>query len=115
MIPSLDLADDYSSEEERALASVARRAEDAGIIQSASGRLRSRAVEADAPPPQTMGFGKYMQSRCDYYPSDVYEYDSDGNPIYEMEYDSEGNEKELIPKLRDDAYDFGSENEPFTY
>ena len=69
-------------------------------------------IHAPAPQPYTMGFAKYMQSRQDYYPSDVYEYDSDGNPIYEMTYDSDGNERELVCKRLDGGSD---DSDEFTY
>ncbi len=60
-----------------------------------------------------------MRSAQDYYPSSVFEYDSDGHPVYEMEYDSDGNERELVRKRLDGGTgsraNFASEDEPFTY
>lgn len=49
----------------------------------------------------------------------MYEIDSDGNPVYDMEYDSDGNEKELVVRFREDYLaavdELASEDQPFTY
>ena len=76
-----------ASKDSRATASNANR----------SSRATSRAYPSNPSNPRNR---TGMESRHDYYPSDVYDVDSDGNPVYEMEYDSEGNEKALIPKFR---------------
>ena len=76
-IPSLSLADDYSSDDEAALASIARRADragegaDGGYAQTRSPGPEQAALGAQT---ETLGFApisfsKQMQSRRDYWPS----------------------------------------------